>query len=484
MQNQTNREGCMSSGPTQILKCEDAAEFVSALCDSQSIPQGAAAHIDVCETCQARLKEYGEIGTQLRHVASLEPPLEARGRTWEKRTETCFPEPSRDYRAGNLRRYSVGIGPFAINSESTGDRGILNEEAFRRMISLERRRTERSRKPFLLMLLDMGDHLPSGATAKVLNKILAGLSGSTRETDVAGWYKSNCVVGVMFTECALEDRNSTVGTMIERLGTALRNDLSPEQFNQISVSVHMYPEEWNHDQEEPKRPSNPTLYPDLSRQADARRVSGGMKRVMDVVGSVTALILASPVFLAIAIAIKATSEGPVFFRQKRIGQYGTPFVSLKFRSMYTGNDASTHKEYVQKLIAGKAEFHTDANSNGVFKLTKDPRITRVGAFLRRSSLDELPQLINVLKGEMSLVGPRPPLPYEVEKYDVWHRRRLLEAKPGITGLWQVSGRCRVKFDDMVRLDLHYARTWSPWEDIKILVRTLFVGPSDRRNSKP
>jgi lipopolysaccharide/colanic/teichoic acid biosynthesis glycosyltransferase len=371
----------------------------------------------------------------------------------------------------NLRRYSVGIGPFATNSEPSGDRGILNEETFHRMISLERRRTERSRKPFLLMLLNMGDHLPCEATGKVLNKILAGLSGSTRETDVAGWYKSDCVVGVMFTEIALEDRNLIVGTMIERLGAALRSDLSPEQFNQISVSVHMYPEEWNQNYEEPKRPSNPALYPDLSKRENARRVSGGMKRVMDVVGSVAALILASPVLLGIAIAIKVTSEGPVFFRQRRIGQYGTPFVFLKFRSMKTDNDASSHKEYVQKLIAGRAESHVDGNGNGVFKLTKDPRITRVGTFLRRTSLDELPQFINVLRGDMSLVGPRPPVPYEVEAYDVWHRRRLLEAKPGITGLWQVSGRCRVKFDDMVRLDLQYARTWSPWEDIKILVRT-------------
>ena len=371
----------------------------------------------------------------------------------------------------NLRRYTVGIGPFAATSESNGDRGILNEETFHRMISLERRRTERSRKPFLLMLLDMGDHLPSEATGKVLSKILAGLSVSTRETDVAGWYKSDCVVGVMFTEIGIEDRKSIVATMVERLGAALRSDLHPEQFDQISVSFHMYPEEWDQNCDAPKRPSNPALYPDLSKQADTKRVSNGMKRAMDIVGSVVALLLASPFLLAIAAAIKATSKGPVFFRQNRIGQHGTPFEFLKFRSMYTGNDASKHKEYVQQLIAGKAECHTDGNGNGVFKLTKDPRITRVGAFLRRSSLDELPQLINVLKGEMSLVGPRPPLPYEVEKYDVWHRRRLLEAKPGITGLWQVSGRCRVAFDDMVRLDLRYARTVSPWVDLKILVRT-------------
>jgi lipopolysaccharide/colanic/teichoic acid biosynthesis glycosyltransferase len=247
--------------------------------------------------------------------------------------------------------------------------------------------------------------------------------------------------------------------------------LSPEQFNQIGVSFHMYPEEWGQDHDGPTRLNNPALYPDLSKQADTKRVSNGLKRAMDIVGSAVALALASPVFLGIALAIKVTSKGPVFFRQKRIGQYGTPFVFLKFRSMYTGNDASTHKEYVQKLIAGKAESHADGNGNGVFKLTKDPRITQVGAFLRRTSLDELPQFINVLLGEMSLVGPRPPVPYEVEAYDVWHRRRLLEAKPGITGLWQVSGRCRVKFDDMVRLDLQYARTSSPWQDIKILVRT-------------
>ncbi len=239
----------------------------------------------------------------------------------------------------NLRRFSVGIGPFASNSGSTGDRGILNEETFLRMISLERRRTERSRKPFLLMLLDMGDHLPSGATAKILSKIVAGLSGSTRETDVAGWYKSNCVVGVMFTEIGLDDRDSIISTMIERLGTALRTDLTPEQFDQVSLSFHVYPEEWGNDHEAPpKRPSNPALYPDLSRQADTKRVSNGFKRAMDVVGSTLALILGSPLFLMIALAIKATSDGPVLFRQKRIGQNGTPFDFLKFRSMYTGND--------------------------------------------------------------------------------------------------------------------------------------------------
>jgi lipopolysaccharide/colanic/teichoic acid biosynthesis glycosyltransferase len=123
------------------------------------------------------------------------------------------------------------------------------------------------------------------------------------------------------------------------------------------------------------------------------------------------------------------------------------------------------------LIAGEAERNGNENGEGVFKITNDPRITSIGKLLRRASLDELPQFINVLRGEMSLVGPRPPVAYEVEAYDVWHRRRILEAKPGITGLWQVNGRSRVKFDDMVRLDLRYAKTWSPWLDVKILLRT-------------
>jgi lipopolysaccharide/colanic/teichoic acid biosynthesis glycosyltransferase len=214
------------------------------------------------------------------------------------------------------------------------------------------------------------------------------------------------------------------------------------------------------------------MYPDLIRRDELQKSFRVMKRAMDVVGSLAALIVFSPLVLVIAMAIKATSKGPVFFRQRRIGQYGKSFIFLKFRSMHVGNDASVHREYVKQLIAGRAEKQpSDGTAGGVYKLTQDPRITPLGSFLRKTSLDELPQFLNVLKGEMSLVGPRPPVPYEVESYDLWHRRRLLEAKPGITGLWQVNGRSRIKFDEMVRLDLKYARTWSPWMDLKILLRT-------------
>jgi exopolysaccharide biosynthesis polyprenyl glycosylphosphotransferase len=338
------------------------------------------------------------------------------------------------------------------------------------MISLERKRTERSKKPFLLMLLDMGDGLYSDSNEKALDKILSALSLTTRETDVTGWYKNNAVVGVMFTEFGEDDRNTILTTLMTRVSETLRNNLSSHQFNQISISFHLFPEEWNHDIFE--RPSNPKLYPDLTRRDNGRKLFSIIKRIMDAVGSALALLLLSPLLLVIAIAVKLTSKGPVFFRQKRVGQYGEQFVFLKFRSMYVNNDASEHKAYVKKLIAGSAQSQpSNGNGNGVYKLTKDSRITRIGSFLRRTSLDELPQFINVLKGEMSLVGPRPAIAYEVEAYDIWHRRRVLEAKPGITGLWQVNGRSRIKFDDMVRLDLRYAKTWSPWMDLKILMRT-------------
>jgi lipopolysaccharide/colanic/teichoic acid biosynthesis glycosyltransferase len=136
------------------------------------------------------------------------------------------------------------------------------------------------------------------------------------------------------------------------------------------------------------------------------------------------------------------------------------------------NDPGIHKEYVKRFISGKLEGEpARKGQHAVYKIKDDPRLTRIGKFLRKTSLDELPQLVNVLKGEMSLVGPRPPIPYELENYDIWHRRRVLEAKPGITGLWQVNGRSSTSFDDMVRLDLRYARGWSPWLDIKILLQT-------------
>ena len=153
---------------------------------------------------------------------------------------------------------------------------------------------------------------------------------------------------------------------------------------------------------------------------------------------------------------------------------GRVFLFIKFRTMHAGSDDAIHRSYQEKLIAGRtAETNLGDADNPVFKLANDPRITRTGRVLRRLSLDEMPQLLNVLRGDMSVVGPRPPIPYEVENYEIWHRKRL-DMKPGITGLWQVSGRNRLSFDEMVRLDLFYIENWSLWLDAKIILKTLPV----------
>jgi len=182
-------------------------------------------------------------------------------------------------------------------------------------------------------------------------------------------------------------------------------------------------------------------------------------------------VLLAPVFLLIGLLVKLTSKGPVLFKQERLGQFGKTFTCLKFRSMRVNNDLRIHREFMKRVISGAHDGREHGGVTPVYKMTNDPRITRVGRFIRRTSLDELPQFFNVLCGEMSLVGPRPPLAYEYQEYDVCHRRRVLEIKPGLTGLWQVSGRSRVRFDDMVRLDLQYARDWSFWLDLRILLQT-------------
>jgi len=356
-----------------------------------------------------------------------------------------------------------GIPPADVPAEASS---ILSEEHFHRMIRLERKRAERSGKPFLLMLLDAGKFLPKQKHGKVLQSVLSALALSTRDTDVTGWYQQNAVIGIMFTEIAVDLKKSILATMLLRVSSALRDCLTLEQFSQISISFHLFPEDWT--EQEPQHPNSSALYPDLKHEEDRKRTARVFKRVMDFCGAAAALILLSPVFLLIALAVKLSSKGPILFRQQRVGQYGQRFTFLKFRSMYVNNSSEIHKEYVRKLIAGKAD---QKGRDGVFKIVDDPRVTPVGRLLRRTSLDELPQFLNVLRGDMSLVGPRPPLSYEVEAYDVWHRRRLLEARPGITGLWQVNGRSRTKFDDMVRLDLQYARKQSLWLDLKILLRT-------------
>ncbi len=189
------------------------------------------------------------------------------------------------------------------------------------------------------------------------------------------------------------------------------------------------------------------------------------KRVLDVVFALVLLLVTTPILLAIAVAIRLDSPGPMLFRQQRRGRGRRHFTVLKFRTMRHGVSAEAHRRYIAALASAEADV-----GPGLKKLTADPRVTRVGAFLRRTSLDELPQLINVVKGEMSVIGPRPALDYELEYYEVEHFARF-DVRPGLTGLWQVSGRSTIGFLGMLELDAQYVRTISPRVDIAILLRT-------------
>ncbi|HEY6866004.1 MAG TPA: sugar transferase [Candidatus Eisenbacteria bacterium] len=186
----------------------------------------------------------------------------------------------------------------------------------------------------------------------------------------------------------------------------------------------------------------------------------GGKRVLDLAGAAVAIVLSAPILILAAILVKLESRGPVLYRSKRVGRGGKSFTFYKLRSMVNGADLNRHHL-----------FHLNETDGPVFKIARDPRVTRVGRFLRTTSIDELPQLINVLRGEMSLVGPRPPLAEEVAQYEPWQFRRL-EVRPGLTCLWQISGRSRIGFQEWMRLDLEYIRRQSFWLDVKILIRTI------------
>lgn len=191
------------------------------------------------------------------------------------------------------------------------------------------------------------------------------------------------------------------------------------------------------------------------------------KRILDIAGSVAAIFLTAPIMLLIALAVKLNSAGPVFYSQVRIGYRGKPFRMYKFRSMAANGNDALHANYLKDFMNGTAK----KNDDGAFKLKDDPRVTPVGKFIRKWSLDELPQLFNILKGEMSLVGPRPDPWYAGAEYAPWHHLRTRLTKPGLTGLWQVEGRCLVSFAEMVRMDIRYSQSFSLIKDLKLIFRT-------------
>ena len=340
---------------------------------------------------------------------------------------------------------------------------FYSECCFTEMLALERRRSERTKKPICLMLFDIKQLLSSGA-APPTYAIIPVLASSVREIDICGWYKYESVIGIVFTALDEGAVHESIESIRKKIRTNLLASLKEEVVESIRISYHIFPEE--HDGGERDTIINAKFYPEAA--GGTPDLPDLVKRVMDIAGSIAALILFLPFFLVIPLLIKFTSQGPVLFRQERVGQYGRKFTFLKFRSMYMNCDDRIHRDYIKQLMAGQ---NYEKGGEKVFKITNDPRITPLGRFLRKSSLDELPQFFNVLVGDMSLVGPRPPIPYEFRNYDAWHRNRLMKRKPGITGLWQVKGRSLTTFDGMVRMDLKYIREWSLWLDMKILLQT-------------
>ncbi len=351
------------------------------------------------------------------------------------------------------------VCPAAVRYVRESD--FMTEAVFCEILSYERKRSERTKKKFFLLLMDIEAVGDEDARCGIVRHIARVLEGLEQPVPLKGWYKHRKVLGIMLSEAQETEKNHVRQKIVDDVPPAFRAPLKDMKFVTLSFPGGA---EGNNDHR-----ADALFYPELFKKERQRRLSSFLKRVVDIAGSLAAILLFAPVFIAVPLLIKAGSSGPVLFKQERIGRYGRKFEFLKFRTMSVDSDPTIHQEYIKKFILEKKSYNGGAA--GVYKIKDDPRVTPIGRFLRKTSLDEFPQFFNVLKGDMSLVGPRPPIPYELENYDLWHLRRIMEIKPGITGLWQVQGRSSTTFDEMVRLDLKYAKEWSLWLDMKILLKT-------------
>jgi exopolysaccharide biosynthesis polyprenyl glycosylphosphotransferase len=335
---------------------------------------------------------------------------------------------------------------------------ILPKPHFIRELQREKVRADRSKAPLSVALFG------ASATTGHVEEFLTILYTNKRATDVIGYLSKDCVA-VLLPETSPEGARRQTQRILDRVGEM-----------PVSPVTRTYPDElFDHLLAERQPLDN--FYPFYVQEGleEQGRTAYTLKRTLDVLGALAAIVALAPLMVATAIAVRLSSPGPVIFKQLRLGRRGVPFAFYKFRSMYCNADDRIHRDYVATLIKGDlGQANQGDGEKPLFKLKADPRITRVGRFIRKTSIDELPQLFNVLKGDMSLVGPRPPVLYEVEKYQSWHLRRILEARPGITGLWQVEGRSTTSFDEMVRLDLRYISKCSLLMDLKILVKTVKV----------
>jgi lipopolysaccharide/colanic/teichoic acid biosynthesis glycosyltransferase len=347
--------------------------------------------------------------------------------------------------------------PAAFND--TGSDDLLSRTEFLRVVQREKRRTDRSHSALSIGVFEAAS-APQGAP-RALDGLIGDLAAVIRETDYLA-----CIDDKTVAVLLPDTGEAGLGSFLDKVALAGNG-------HAVDIAGATYPDA-TFERLVADRLGTPRSRQTIENEEPLPGTPYGyaLKRSLDIVGALFALLVLSPLMLIVAAVIRLTSPGPAIFRQQRLGQGGLPFTMFKFRSMRTDMDDKVHREFVAKLIEGKPP--ADGADAGSFKMKADPRITSIGRFIRKTSIDELPQFYNVLRGDMSLVGPRPPVVYEAERYKTWHRRRVLELKPGLTGIWQVEGRSRVSFDEMVRMDLRYLRQCSLRFDLAILLRTVVV----------
>jgi len=353
-------------------------------------------------------------------------------------------------------------------------------------LELEKQRLQRVSGPVYFVYFDI-DKISNNLKNTTYEKVLSSFMSNVRESDRL--FKSNRQIKLVLTNSSKDGAYSAS----KRLTTVIHKTLNGKSFfNDDPKWIEIQAPTWNDKtklspamdgseiKNDLRNPISLEKKPDIEQGetlGNGRVSQNGntfglrIKRLVDITGALIAIIGLLPFMILIAIAIKISSRGPILFIQKRVGFRGKLFWFYKFRSMFENADDAIHREYITKLIRGTVRKSNSIRRNTpLYKLEKDRRITKVGKILRNWSLDELPQLFNVIKGDMSLVGPRPAIPYEVERYDAWYLHRL-ETLPGLTGLWQIKGRSRTTFIEMVRFDIQYIRNWSLWLDFKIILHT-------------
>ena len=399
------------------------------------------------------------------------------------------------------------------------DNGWCSTEEFPQILKKERNRSDRTGSPISYVTLDFSNYYQNISYVdynRLLKNVMLLISSNTREYDVK-YFPNVSRIGLLLIDADLKgakivieriyrklyeyfktQKKEDYTELIESISTtalpinhkfdssqiqnmsSVQTDVNLKQENGKQETLQLYKERsnttmnWNikYSPNGTISLAGPILWENGYDQIRIFTYST-LKRVFDIISSILLIFLFSPVMTLISIVVKASSKGPVLFKQERLGYLGKSFCFLKFRTMRTDCDDSIHKDYVSSYIKNQNnEINNGSLGDPLFKLINDPRVTPFGRFLRGTSLDELPQLFNVLKGDMSLIGPRPPITYEVEEYQNWHLRRLTQVKPGITGLWQVSGRNKTTFDEMVRYDIQYAESMSFLLDMKILFKTV------------